>query len=213
MRGYDCYIYHKVQLGNEFLLYLNNNQACWAGLNWYIKNNIKTIYVSRFEEPETRIYQQMVVDCINKITPCRIVHLSHPRYQLAPNAKPPNGPQDISVGTIIPEEEQKDKCPYIKINLLKTYNQCLVVFNFLRSLWSEPKKGYSYTLFDTLKQTDPNDDALVRLTKANIPACQLAFKKNVTYEGDHCNLYRNTKVRTSEDLFKWEGTSVRDFIA
>ncbi len=105
---------------------------------------------------------------------------------------------------------------YIKFELLKTYDQSLILLNFIRNLWYSPRilpdKIYSVDFFKALKADTTSEDPLERLTKANKTA--LVGYNGGYSEGDHSNVFHAIKlaVKTKEQLLDFNGISKRDFL-
>lgn len=90
-----------------------------------------------------------------------------------------------------------DGTRYIKFKMLQTYNQSLILLNFIRNLWHEPIPGYAEKFFTSInKSKDQYKDPLARLTWANREACDKAF-----YMG-HCNVHdkKLLKIKTTKEL-------------
>lgn len=102
------------------------------------------------------------------------------------------------------------KTDYIEYESLATYNQNLILLNFIRNLWHEPvrNKGYSVKFFEALK-TATQADPLERLTWANKEACI-----TTTYSPGHSNVHTKAslKIKTSEQLRNYAGQSTADFL-
>jgi len=99
---------------------------------------------------------------------------------------------------------------YIKYKLLSTYDQNLILLNFIRNLWYS-KVSYKHDhigFFEELKKSRYKD-ALMRLTKANIKACM-----NYPAYQDHnnCTLGNKLKLKTTKQLLEYDGTSVISFL-
>lgn len=112
---------------------------------------------------------------------------------------------------------------YIKFELLKTYDQSLVLLNFIRNLWHDAYKSvytdktktkevtpeYYKVFFETLqkcKQRDP----LARLTYANKVAC----KESGCHMQDHNNCNKPEKLKTKRvpQLLAYKGNSTAAFL-
>lgn len=67
----------------------NGNTACWAGIRSYLHNKgPKYIYITQYDEKETKEYQKLLVSLINKITPCVFLkrqNVIYIKYQLLEN--------------------------------------------------------------------------------------------------------------------------------
>lgn len=116
-----------------------------------------------------------------------------------------------------------NKKRYIKVKMLETYDQSLVVLNFIRNLWYEPipfaigskeyeaKVGlYTDTFFEILKKSRFKDP-LKRLTKANKVACEKAGAKSY-YGHSNFNIADKLKIKEKEQLLKYKGESTSGFL-
>lgn len=97
---------------------------------------------------------------------------------------------------------------YIKFRLLETYDQSLVLLNFIRNLWYEPKIGYSKIFFEKLKIAE-HKDPLQRLTWANKEACH-----ETIYPPGHSNYFPRSMlaIKTKEDLFNFKDNRISVFL-
>lgn len=99
---------------------------------------------------------------------------------------------------------------YIKYKLLSTYDQNLILLNFIRNLWySKVSCNHDHIgFFEELKKSRYKD-ALMRLTKANIKAC----KTYKTYQ-DHnnCTDGHKLKLKTTKQLLDYKGISTISFL-
>ena len=96
---------------------------------------------------------------------------------------------------------------------LKTYDQNLILLNFLRNLWWEQPqvKGYKQRFFEYLKNNkDDTKDPLVILTEAHIYGLE-PFNHTTIYK-DHSNCCNNCKVKTTKQLLEYKGTNVASFL-
>ncbi len=143
----------------------------------------KEIYISNYDQPETRKYQELLVKTINEITPCEF--------------KEVNGKK------------------YIAFKLMETYDQSLVLLNFVRNLWHSPpvagaKIPYHKMFFETLEKAD-HKDPLEKLTYANKEACP----DNLMYGAiGHSNVYNKgmLKLKTKAQLLQFKGNSTQVFL-
>lgn len=101
---------------------------------------------------------------------------------------------------------------YIRFELMPTYNQSLILLNFIRNLWNEPNsyEGYSEKFFKALVK-GRMEDPLARLTNANKIACT---EIRSLYSPGHSNCHPGgkLKVKTTDDLRKFKGTSTQTFL-
>lgn len=133
-KGYRVNSYYGI---DDNTLKENTNTSCFAGIMNIPKENY--IYIKDFECEETQKYIPLIIELINKITPCSIVTIN--------------------------------RIKYIKFKLLETYDQSLILLNFLRLLWYDPKEVYgkssfSLSFFRYLSKSRYKDP-FKRLTKAN----------------------------------------------
>lgn len=116
-----------------------------------------------------------------------------------------------------------NKKNYIEYKLLKTYDQNIVLLNFIRNLWNKPgvanekgegaeyAKDYTDIFFKTLAKTRLKDP-LKRLTQANKEA-----SINYKIEGfgpGHSNVhnYKDLKIKDTQSLLEFKGNSTRTFL-
>ena len=124
--------------------------------------------------------------------------------------------QDVLISTINEitpcQKVTIDNVEYIEIKLLKTYDQSLIILNFIRNLWFEPpiSVGYSIDFFEELKKSK-KEDPLEKLMEANKKAC--ANYKGV-YGYGHCNVhpYNQLKIKKTSELLMFNGMSTWSFL-
>jgi len=195
MRGYQCHFYH---LNVQNKLEKNNNDACWAGINGPLGKgwgfNIKMD-----KENEKFIFVDRFVE---KETQAYIPLLIRILNKVTPT-----------------ELVEIDGKQYIKTKLLGTYDQSLIILNFLRNLWSCPTvfngtqarfKDYIPTFFETLKTARKYKDPLKRLLWANKIACEKAGCVSM----GHSNIHSHDKlqIRPMEELIAYNGHSTMEFL-
>ncbi len=97
---------------------------------------------------------------------------------------------------------------YIKIKPLGTYDQTLIVLNFIRNLWHDPIKGYAERFFKNLELAK-HEDALERLTWANKEACT-----GMVYGPGHSNVHRKERLRVkkTQELYQYQGDCTETFL-
>lgn len=111
---------------------------------------------------------------------------------------------------------------YIKITLLKTYDQTLALCNFIRNLWYSPEpeypkynekisfnQTYSFEFFKALKR-NKSREPFKKLTEANKIACtKIKFRNNP----GHCNVNKgeSLKIKTKTDLLNYKGCYLAQF--
>lgn len=112
---------------------------------------------------------------------------------------------------------------YIEYKLLETYDQNLILLNFIRNLWNHP--GVSHTegaqepplpnyidiFFDELKKSEYKDP-LQKLTDANKKAC--VDYRECNYGLGHSNVHtaKDLTIKDSKSLLKFESSSTRLFL-
>lgn len=105
--------------------------------------------------------------------------------------------------------KKPNKQKFIRLRLLKSYDQSLIVLNFIRNLWHEPTEGYTSAFFEALSKAKQKD-RLERLTWANKEACA----KNLLYSPGHSNAHKKEllKVKNSKQLLKYKGNCTYTFL-
>lgn len=100
-----------------------------------------------------------------------------------------------------------EKKQYIKVKLLQTYDQSLIVLNFIRNLWYAQPFYRKHMFFKNLYDSE-HTDPLEILTAANKSAC-----KRIIF-GDHSNAraQHDLKVKTKDQLLAWKGMSTHHFL-
>lgn len=181
MRGYSCYLYHLKTKDSDLIP--NNNNACFAGLTDYKRKltdyfENDTVYIKDYKEPETEKYIDLLIENVNKITPCEIVTI-----------------KDIN---------------YIKFKLLDTYDQSLIVLNFIRNLWHSPISNYHIDFFTKLSELK-DEDGLINLLTANKYACS---KQNKDYPMGHSNHHPSDRlvIKSTEELLKYKTSNTTYFL-
>jgi hypothetical protein len=100
----------------------------------------------------------------------------------------------------------RDGKKYIKFKLMKTYDQSLVLLNFIRNLWHEPLSGYSVDFFKMLKGAKYKDP-LARLMWANKEAVKMN-KRQPIYALGHSNVhpFDRLKIKRASMLKRYCGS-------
>lgn len=180
MRSYKCFYYAKLDNGWR----KNYSTACWAGLKSYSKPML--LRIKDWKEPETKQHAAMLVNLINKITPCYLKR-GCIYYQM-----------------IVPEEIN-DKY------WVEYYDRNLVLLNFIRYLWCDldvnrpPElKNIPYELefFKALAKSRYKDP-FKRLSKANAIYSEYWFaKKGAYYSPGHSNIQEGNKILSTAEFLK-----------
>lgn len=197
MRSYNCFLYHKTKTGG---LVKNSNDACYAGLKkWW--------------NPEGNDWNSRPNDWAND--PYVYIH----------KFREPETVQYIPliirlVRKITPCKIVKiDGAEYIKIKILDTYDQTLVLFNFVRYLWCAAtfigwKDGldkFTSVFFETLKKATNMREPLERLLYANKEACRV-----IDYNGyaGHSNIgpHAELAIKNTQQLFAYRGNTTSGFL-
>jgi hypothetical protein len=100
---------------------------------------------------------------------------------------------------------------YIEFKLLKTYDQNVVLLNFIRNLWDEPVAEYTKTFFETLENSKFKD-MLAKLCNANIHASKHYTSK---YRPGHSNCLsygQNGFLKVTQDLLEYKGNNTNEFL-
>lgn len=183
MRGFDCYYYYMTDK-KEFVK--NGRTACWAGI--CAPPNSKgviadTLYIYKFENVNVVDNKQIV----------RLVNLIN----------------NITPCKIVTIKKEK----YIKYKLLRTYDQNLVLLNFIRQLWYENcRAAFDFKkFFDELQKTRRKKEVDPLFFIMDI------FKKYIKYDNTqyaftHSNFIKGVVPKTKEQLFKYNGNSVAQFL-
>lgn len=181
MRGFQCYLYHKLK---DDTYIINTVSACYAGIrHLHLRDDLlepNIVYIDKYKEPETEKYIELIIGLVNEITPCSI--------------------QD----------------GYIKFQLLETYDQSLILLNFIRNLWNktEPLRRYSEEFFEILSK-EILEDPLSRMMSANKKACSKAeVWGNLSYPPGHsnCHTEETLAIKTVEELLSYKGGSTKQFL-
>jgi len=200
MRGFSCHLYHKEDRG-----YVQHRRTlCYNGIRDYKEGS--TIYISHFHEKETEQYQELITEVVNEITPCRVIERD--KVIFATTYDVVKGTYTTTANSIPLKFGVENIDKLIEFKLLKTYAQSLVLLSFIRNLWHDPSRGgYSVRFFEILETLE--GDTLERLTTANKEAVK---EFQMIYSVGHCNIFDNLVVRKTEELLKYEGRFVRDFM-
>lgn len=180
MRGYECIYYANFK--GEWRK--NPNTACWAGLSVYSAPML--LKIKYWEAPETKQYAAMLVNLINKITPCYLED------------------ECIYYQMIVPEKIN-DNYPQ------KYYDRNLVLLNFIRYLWSDLSverppalKDIPYELefFKALAKSRYKDP-FKRLSKANAIYSEYWFtKREQSYPPGHSNIQKGNKILSTAQFLE-----------
>ncbi len=116
MRGYNAY--HGTFMNNNYIP--NGNQACWAGIGSFYKY---FGLIHKTNEENTIYINNFRLKETKKYIPLLIKYIN----KITP----------CSLETI-------NNVEYIKFQLLGTYDQSLILLNFIRNLWYSPDVTYDY---------------------------------------------------------------------
>lgn len=188
MRDFNCF--YSWMIGDR--LSESYSSVCWAGIRngrYYDENNN---YCVIKEEYSKIIYIKAYTEDLTKKYVKSLVKCIN---KITP----------CSIETI-------DEVKYIKFELFGTYDQNLIVLNFIRNLWSiggNLNEEYIKIFFDTFAK-HRYKDPVVRLTYANIQAC---IGANITY-AHHSNGFQANKAKpkTLKQLLEYKGDSVVNFL-
>ena len=180
MRSYDCHLYKK-QTGT---LIKNNNTACFAGLRGHQKGTI--IYISHFKQKDTEQYIELLINVINKITPCQIVIINTIEY--------------IEIKLLNTYSQSLIILNFIR-NLWNKINT---------DYYKKSENYYNLEFFKILEKSKKYKEPLKRLTYANIESCKLF---NLLAKG-HSNTYnyKSLKIKTTEELLAYKGNFSENFL-
>jgi len=141
-----------------------------------------------------------LIELVNEITHCKII-------------KKTISIEEISHDDIYFKSYLDKELLLLKFDLLKTYDQNLILLNFIRNYWYSPKDDYSKNFFELLnnKEFCKFRDPLKILTNANKEACRL---NNVMHSHGHSNTQPHNllKVKTKQQLLDYAGFSTRSFL-
>lgn len=178
---------------NNNVLVKNTNTSCWAGFNMFYLDN-KILY-------KTIYIEQFTEEKTSKYIPLLIRVINK-----------------ITPCKIVSIEDKE----YIQFDLLSTYNQSLVLLNFIRNLWADNKdpismisegitNKYTEVFFETLRTSKFYKDPMKRLTYANIIAIE-QIKINRSF--GHSNIHdpKTLKIRDLVSLLEYKGTSTHEFL-
>ena len=124
--------------------------------------------------------------------------------------------QDVLVSTINEitpcQKEMIEGKELIKLKLLKTYDQSLIILNFIRNLWYDPLPSYALDFFVALMIANHDmtfKDPLSRLLWANKEAC-----KHAIYSCGHSNVHKpnKLKIKTVPQLLGYMGDDTYRFL-
>lgn len=192
LRGYECY----VSMYFDKVLKQSESTACWSMMSFLGYWNGQWDYYNKPLSEREKVFhgKKIYIDQYK----CPETEQYIPLLTATINEITP-----CQVVTIKNHE-------YIEYQSLATYNQNLILLNFIRNLWHEPSRhqGYSVRFFEALK-TATQADPLERLTWANKEACI-----TTTYSPGHSNVHTKSalKIKNSEQLRKYKGDSTTVFL-
>ena len=200
MNSFNCHISHKLKDGS---LNKNVSTACWAVLSRYYDREDKFGIKDIDKQEEDIIY---ISNFRRTQTEKDIPLLIQLINEISPC-------ELVTINNI----------EYIKFQLLKTYDQSLILLNFIRNLWNHP--GVSHTegaqqpflpkyidiFFDELKKSK-YQDPLQKLTDANKKAC--VDYRECSYGLGHSNVHtaKDLIIKDSKSLLQSKISSTRDFL-
>lgn len=198
MRSFSCY-YNHLENGK---LVQNQNTACWAGLSlqyrYYKKvkpvenNGSYQLPIQLDELTKDYIYiEQYIEEDVSKKVRDRMVYLVNKITEC----------KYIKINNII----------YIKYKLLKNHYNNLLLLNFIRTLWSKQGSSFNTEKFftDICERKPRNLDYLEFM--------MICVRDNVITGGrfnygDHNFVYPNIIPKTKDDLLKYTGSSMSNFL-
>lgn len=192
MRGYGCDIYHL----EKKIPTKNTNSACFAGVQYYYQN-INTENC-KLQGNKKYIY---IANFREKETEKYIPFIIDIINKITRC-------KIVKLGNV----------EYIQFKLLETYDQSLILLNFIRNLWSpvykdfyKKTKYYNIDFFETLEKSKEYKDPLEKLTFANLEAAKL---HDIVNSPGHSNVhsYKTLKVKSTENLLKYKGISTVKFL-
>lgn len=184
MRYYNCYI----STMQEAVLVRNTNTACFAGLKQYFyieRKDQETIYISNFKEKETEIYVDLIVEVMNKITPCEVVKIEDVEYI---KFKLLDG-YDRSL---------------VLLNFIRN------LWYGIGDYYAKNKSQYNIKFFEVLKTSKKYKEPLKRLTYANIEACKYVNVRSMGHSNTH--VYSTLKIKNTKQLLKDDVKSTSEFL-
>lgn len=194
MNSFNCHIFHKLKDGS---LNKNVSTACWAVLSRYYDREDKFGIKDIDKQEEDIIY---ISNFRRTQTEKDIPLLIQLINEISPC-------ELVTINNI----------EYIKFQLLKTYDQSLILLNFIRNLWFDPSREFrsSYApyyieFFKELNNINEKDP-LVRLTLANKNACTTL---NFPYCAGHSNTGKPHElvVKTTQSLLNYKGSCTQAFL-
>jgi len=191
MRNYKCYFYYRSK--NNLILYPSNNEACWAGISGRTADSpCKSKSISKNLYDTNYIYiKDYIQPEVSEIDRNRVIYLIN---------------KIVECSYIV-----IDDVKYIKVKLLDNYDSNLIVLNMIRMFWYKVGNfNINQYYKDIHKRRKKNEDSLSFLLQC--------IKDNVTekvnYEsyGDHSIIHQDIKIKTTQDLLNYKGTSTMKFL-
>lgn len=102
-----------------------------------------------------------------------------------------------------------DNIEHIKFKLLKTYDQNLILLNFIRNLWYSQFDKYSESFFENLFKSK-YEDPLQKLLDAHKIAC--VPMEHSWRDHSNCVKSENIQIKKKEFLYNYNGRSVDEFL-
>jgi hypothetical protein len=157
------------------------NRACWKYVDTVLKFDIQEIYITNFKTKETSVYIPLIVEYINKLTPCEIVKIEK---------------QDYIKFTLLKQYRKS----LVLLNFIR-YLWCSP-----KTYDHGKNNEFSLTFFKTLEQLNNTEDAFVNLTTANKAASE---QIPVTHAIGHSNVfdYNRLKILTTKDFNEYNSAT------
>lgn len=180
--SFSCHYYAKNEK-NEIIL--NSNTACWAGFRrWYTAGTLKPkyIYIDYECNCSFNVYDNILkrtVQLINNITHCSIVNFNN------------------------------KKCIKYKPITNGHYSSNLVLLNFIRMIWYQPRP-IDYDIYSELiSRSSQGIDSLLFLMRCVKESVSQGQRYGFA---DHNLITRNIKPKKTKELMNYKGNSMESFL-
>lgn len=204
MRGYECFFYFRSKDNKK--LYPTKNNACWANVDksnlaWRGRQTCESdndstivdkdlyestiIYIDRWNEGNQVTNKNCIriVNLINNITECKFITINNKKY--------------------------------IKYKLLDHYSSDLVLLNIIRMLWYEPGYFNIEQYYKDIHKRKPKDkdslEFIYECVKDNVRTVKKSANSYEQYDNHSC-INLNIKPKTSEQLYKYKGSTQVNFL-